>query len=65
VSRSRCITCGQVVRDWDDVTGMKPQPLGLPPHGCADPRGTWPWNDGRHYWDDDVRAFLPWPKGKP
>lgn len=58
MSYSTCITCHRVVRDTDDPTGSpRGTPLVLPSHGCPDPRGTWPWNDGQHYWDDDVRDY--------
>ena len=46
MSRDICLSCGKSVRDFDE------QPVGavtaLPAHGCSDPRGSFPWNDGRH-----------------
>jgi hypothetical protein len=62
VSYSVCSTCSRLLRDWDGPDYAPPdQPLGLPPHGCALPVSTWPWNDGKHYWDEDVMKYLEWP----
>jgi hypothetical protein len=46
-----------VTRDWDGVRHEPGQPLGLPPHGCSDPRGVWTWNNGHNYWDDDSMCY--------
>ena len=71
MSHCPCITCGVVVRDWDDPTGMPRGPIGLPPHmtssgeSCPDPRGDWTWNSGFNYWDDDAMEWRDAETGGP
>lgn len=57
------MTCLVVVRDHDDPTGSPHRPLGLPPHDgpdgapCPNPIGSWIWNNGLNYWDDDAMKY--------
>jgi hypothetical protein len=57
MSYSTCINCGQSVRDFEEQPHG--QPTKLPGHGCPDPRGDWPWNDGQHAWDEIRFDYVP------
>lgn len=63
MSRDTCMTCLSVVRDHDNPADLPRQPLGLPQHVtpdgalCPDPRGSFTWNNGHNYWDDDAMAY--------
>jgi len=57
MSYSTCMTCNRRVRDFDEQ--MDGNPTRLPDHGCADPHGSWPWNDGRHTWSEALGDWVP------
>lgn len=63
MSRDVCTSCGISVRDFDE------QPVGsrtsLPRHGCQNPVGGFPWNDGQHVVTDDEQRWTPVAKETP